>query len=226
MKPDCKYAIDVEEELGQTTTQISSNVKQFADHLTSNGKEACIYTNDYFYSNRLDSSVKCIPLWVAHYGVSKPDAVNYVGFQYSSSGNINGVNGLVDLNDFSSGIFITSRRVLVNIVVNIVVKSFHQAVNLIGITDANGNKLAEDGINGVHTKEVIKKVLVTREAKNEVVRFIQRRLIALGFPCGKTGADANFGASTLIAVQRFQISRGLKADGIVGPLTISKLLNE
>jgi len=223
---NCKYVIDVEEALGQTRTQISSNVRRFADFLLSKGKEVCIYTGDYFYSNNLDSSVKNIPLWVAHYGVAKPNAINYIGFQYSSSGNVAGINGLVDLDEFSSEIFTISNTVPINspVPVNDVVKTFQHAANLAGLQDSSGNKLLEDGIKGIRTNEVINKVLVTRTNTNELVGWIQLRLITLGFNCGKAGADKIFGWYTLVAVQHFQASRGLKSDGIVGPLTIAQLL--
>jgi len=223
LSADCKYVIDVEETLGQTISKISSNVRLFADYLISNNKEVCIYTGDYFYSKNLNNSVKNIPLWVAHYGVTKPDAINYIGFQYSDSGRVDGINGPVDLDEFNSDIFINSIST-VPIPVNIVVKTFQHAANSVGLKDKNGDKLLEDGIKGPHTNEVVSKILVTKGAHNEFVRWIQQRLIALGFNCGKTGADSYFGALTLVAVQHFQTSRGLKADGIVGPLTITQLL--
>jgi len=219
----CKYVIDVEVSLGQTIAKISSNVRAFADHLISNGKEVCIYTGDDFYSNNLDNSVKNIPLWVSHYGVAKPDAINYVGFQYSGSGSVNGVTGSVDLDEFSSGIFVSLiPPVTPRIVINTVVQIFQHAVNLVRLKDENGDKLVEDGIIGTHTNAVIDKVLVTNGAHNEFVRWIQKRLIALGFSCGKTGADSYFGLSTRAGVQHFQTFRGLQSDGIVGPLTIKQ----
>jgi len=135
------------------------------------------------------------------------------------SGSVNGVNGPVDLDEFSSGIFISP---VINI--NTVVRTFQHAVNLVGLTDKNGDKLVEDGIIGTHTTEVIAKVLVTEGAHNELVRWIQRRLIASGFSCGVTGAASYFGVNTLVAVIKFQTSRALKSDGIVGPLTINQLL--
>ncbi|MGH4052372.1 MAG: GH25 family lysozyme [Clostridium sp.] len=218
---DCKYAIDVEVTLGQAVTKISSNVRLFANYLTSNKKEVCIYTGDYFYANNLDNTVINIPLWVAHYGVSKPDAANYIGFQYSDSGSVNGINGPVDLNKFSTGIFLS---LIPPVPVNLVVKAFQHAANLVGLTDKNRHNLVEDGIKGIHTNEVIDKTFVTSGIYNELVRFIQKRLISLGFNCGKTGADSYFGPNTLIAVKNFQVSRKLKSDGIVGPLTTTQLL--
>jgi len=216
----CKYVIDVEEILGQTVTKISSNVRLFADYLISNNKEVCIYTNDNFYKNNLNNLIKDIPLWVAHYGVRTPDAINYIGFQYSNTGKVDGINGHVDLNEFSSDIFINSIPP-----VNIVVKTFQHAVNLVvGLTDNNGNKLVENGIKDTHTNEVIAKIFVTSGTHNEFVRWIQSRLIRLGFNCGKTGADSYFGPNTLVAIRNFQSSRGLKPDGIVGPLSIRELL--
>ncbi|WP_258280690.1 GH25 family lysozyme [Clostridium sp. CM027] len=221
LSSDCKYVIDVEVALGQTVTKTSSNVRLFANYLISNNKEVCIYTGDYFYANNLNSSVKDIPLWVAHYGAAKPDVINYIGFQYSSSGGVDGINGPVDLNEFKSDIFINS---VSHVPVNIVVVAFQHAVNILGLKDKNGDKLVEDGIKGTHTNEVVAKTFVTRGAHNELVRWIQQRLIALGFSCGKTGSDSNFGLNTLLSVQHFQASRGLKPDGIVGPITIIQLL--
>ena len=223
---DCKYAIDVEEALGQTKAKVSANVRAFADYLITNKKKVCIYTGDNFYANSLDSSVKNIPLWVAHYGVVKPYATNYIGFQYSNSGSVGGINGLVDLDEFTSDIYINASAAPVSVssAVNLVIKTFQHVTAVVSITDKSGNKLIDDGIKGPRTDEVIAKVLIAKGAKNEFVRWIQQRLISLGFNCGKAGADADFGWNTLVAVQHFQASRRLKSDGVVGPLTITELL--
>lgn len=61
------------------------------------------------------------------------------------------------------------------------------------------------------------------------VMELQRMLIALGFSCGSYGADGDFGSGTQKAVKAYQTSKGLDADGIVGPKTWAALnrdLNE
>ncbi len=102
-KFDCKVAIDMEEDFG-SVSQNSKRVRGFADILISKGYEVCIYSGEYFYRDRLDNSVKDLAVWIAHYGVSKPDVSNYAGHQYSETGRVTGVNGNVDMNNFTDGI--------------------------------------------------------------------------------------------------------------------------
>ena len=111
---DCKYAIDIERMDGQTVSKVSDNVRKFADYMISKGKEVAIYTGDYFYRDNLNDTVKDIPLWVDHYGVDKPLAKTYVGFQYSRTGSVYGVNGNVDVNIFNEGILIKGNSNKVN----------------------------------------------------------------------------------------------------------------
>lgn len=106
LEVDCKYAIDIEETQGRSVAEISYSVRVFADYIISQGKDVCIYTGDSFYATNLNSTVRDIPLWIAHYGVLKPNVSNYVGFQYSSTGSVDGVKGVVDMNVFNDGIFI------------------------------------------------------------------------------------------------------------------------
>lgn len=61
--------------------------------------------------------------------------------------------------------------------------------------------------------------------KGQAVKDLQTKLIALGYPCGRSGADGVFGNGTRNAVVAFQRKRGLSADGIVGKNTWRKLLN-
>ncbi len=63
--------------------------------------------------------------------------------------------------------------------------------------------------------------VIKNGARGSPVTALQKRLNALGFNAGT--ADGSFGPKTLAAVKAFQKSRGLAADGVVGPKTWTKL---
>lgn len=63
----------------------------------------------------------------------------------------------------------------------------------------------------------------TRRSKGAAVVKLQQRLISLGYNCGASGADGNYGKNTSSAVIKFQRINGLKTDGIAGPATLQKL---
>jgi peptidoglycan hydrolase-like protein with peptidoglycan-binding domain len=53
------------------------------------------------------------------------------------------------------------------------------------------------------------------------VKILQRALAALGFSPGK--ADGDYGPVTQTEVEKFQLSKGLAEDGVVGPKTLAAL---
>ena len=55
--------------------------------------------------------------------------------------------------------------------------------------------------------------------EGEDVRDMQINLIALGYDCGKWGADGDFGDATEIALMKFQREHGCDDDGEYGPIT-------
>lgn len=59
-------------------------------------------------------------------------------------------------------------------------------------------------------------------SRGEMVRQIQKALYGAGFPTGCI--DGIYGMMTRDAVAQFQIKNGMKADGIVGPATLAKLI--
>lgn len=53
------------------------------------------------------------------------------------------------------------------------------------------------------------------------VKTLQRALATLGFSAGKP--DGDYGPATQVAVERFQVAKGLAEDGVVGPATLAAL---
>ena len=78
-----------------------------------------------------------------------------------------------------------------------------------------------DGEFGVLSKAAWKNV--KRGSKGEIAKLVQAMLICRGYSCGNCGVDGDFGASSVIALKRFQSANRLVADGIAGKATAMKL---
>jgi murein L,D-transpeptidase YcbB/YkuD len=138
-----------------------------------------------------------------------------VGHQYTSSGNVHGINGNVDLNNFTEEIFVNSKQPIVEQprqqvnTGNSSIRTLQQEIN---IQFAAG--LVVDGIPG--PKTLAAAPLVKEGAQGNITRWIQSKV--------GTRADGVFGSNTKESVKNYQASRGISADGIVGQNTWRKLL--
>ena len=74
-----------------------------------------------------------------------------------------------------------------------------------------------------NTVDITLHVLEKGSEGNEV-KTLQRLLISLGYSCGKSGIDGDFGTATDKAVKKFQTDKGLEVDGVVGKNTWTALL--
>lgn len=85
--------------------------------------------------------------------------------------------------------------------------------------------LAEDNSFGPLTyKECMNHYLYLGKVARIHIKWLQTRLIELGYSCGSCGVDGSFGYDTLSAVKRFQRDRGLVVDGNVGGATHRELV--
>lgn len=108
---DCKLAMDFEEFGKLTKQEINAIGLAFIKRLEEiTKKPVIVYSNTYTARTIWEGEILNYPLWVAQYGVSNPTNNgkwnNYVGWQYTDMGKINGINGYVDRDKFTKNIFI------------------------------------------------------------------------------------------------------------------------
>ncbi|ERK31452.1 GH25 family lysozyme [Clostridium intestinale] len=203
----------------RSSSQITDRCLEFLNKFKELSAIDCmIYTGGYFGRDNLDSRIKRYKAWIAHYGVSSPMSTGFnevVGHQYTSSGNVHGINGNVDLNNFTEGIFINVQQPIVEQPRQQVntgdssIRALQQEIK----TQFDAG-LVVDGIPG--PKTLAAAPLVKEGAQGNITRWIQSKV--------GTTADGVFGPNTKQAVKNYQASRGLSADGIVGQNTWRKLL--
>lgn len=110
--------LDIESNsMGRNRAQISNRCTEFLSKFYELSKIRCIiYTGGYFGRDLLNDNIKTYNGWIAHYGVSTPmnTGFNVVGHQYTDLGRVPGINGYVDLNNFTTEILLGSKNVNVN----------------------------------------------------------------------------------------------------------------
>ena len=101
-----------------------------------------------------------------------------------------------------------------------VIKNLQYAYNVSYRTN-----LVEDGIKGSKTEAVMKKHYLKNFTKNELVRWVQDRLVNhKHYSIGSSGIDGKYGKDTENAIKQFQQDNRLVVDGKAGYHTISILI--
>lgn len=93
--------IDVESTSPEDKDRVTNAVSAFCTYCERAGWFIGIYGSEVStFRDRLnDAKLKSFAHWVACYGKEKP-AIPYVGWQYSSTGKVDGINGNVDMDEF------------------------------------------------------------------------------------------------------------------------------
>lgn len=111
---DCRLAMDFEALSGLSKTEVNAIAEAFLKETAElTQKELVIYSDAYNARDVFDNSLfNTYPLWVAEYEVEKPEADNWIGWQYSDQGKINGINGNVDLDEFKENIYLNDKSAI------------------------------------------------------------------------------------------------------------------
>ena len=182
------------------------------------------YLNKYFEMDRIVKALGKVYVWYARYtsslSASEIDLADI--WQYTSSGAVPGISGKCDIN-----IFYTDFEAVVlaerEDTCNINIKNFQRAANADGYRDANGNKLAEDGIDGKNTQYVRKNIALKAKrvglvykagSTGEIVRWWQSRCNEILGRYQKV--DGKYGSKSRTETMAVQNHLNLRADGIAG----------
>jgi lysozyme len=103
-KGDLPPVLDVEETYGVKHTDLRKRVREWLEKVENHyGVKPIIYTSADFYTKILGSEFDEYPLWVAHYLQRNKPRIDrpWAFWQYSETGQVNGILTKVDFNVFS-----------------------------------------------------------------------------------------------------------------------------
>lgn len=112
---DARLVLDLETSESLSKLKLSLAAKAFLEEVM---KITCTTPVIYSYSDFIDANLSRIlkryPLWLADYNINQPISNRiwdrWVGWQYTDSGSVPGISGEVDMNAFTSGIFLGRKR--------------------------------------------------------------------------------------------------------------------
>lgn len=110
--PDCKLAMDFESFNSLNNYDINQIALTFLQTVKSlTKKDVIVYSDTYNATCTFNSTITNYNLWVAQYGVPEPSSNNnwnnWVGWQYTDQGEVSGISGYVDMDNFTDGIFLS-----------------------------------------------------------------------------------------------------------------------
>lgn len=110
-KVDCKLAMDFESFGNLTKEEINKIGIAFIKKVEElSKKEAVVYSNAYSANHTWQGEITNYPLWIAQYEVKEPQNngnwKNWVGWQYTDVGRVDGIEAHVDRNKFTKDIFL------------------------------------------------------------------------------------------------------------------------
>ncbi len=112
-EPDMRLAMDFEYFGSLSVSQINAISEAYLDELTALTKREAVIYSDLSNARNIFSRALAekYPLWAAQYGADEPSANGkwreWVGFQYTDEGRVDGIYGNVDRNIFTEGIFLS-----------------------------------------------------------------------------------------------------------------------
>ncbi|MBQ3090050.1 MAG: peptidoglycan-binding protein [Oscillospiraceae bacterium] len=216
-----------------------------------------VYCNLFWYRSVLDHRTLTCPFWVARYpllgqvdfgsvpnSVARPDIIQPLwGWQYSSKGRIDGIEGSVDLNEIYLQEDLLSQSASdkgqpIRRFQRWMKEQGEASLAADGIFGPQSRKsairvlqrqlnrlyrarLAVDGIFGPRTEAAL--VTLGRGSQGDLVLLLQGLLYAAGED--PRGLDGILGRDTEAALRAFQKKRGLSVDGLAGKKSFRALLN-
>ncbi len=101
---DLPPVLDVEKTYGRSPAVIQKEVAAWLNAVEeAYNVKPIIYTNVHFYNTYLAGKFDEYPLWVAHYFAGEKPRIerDWLMWQHSETGRVNGINATVDFNAFS-----------------------------------------------------------------------------------------------------------------------------
>lgn len=108
----CRPALDFENYRGLDASQATAVALAFLERVEElTGQRPMIYADGYAVAAKLEEPIAAYPLWLAQWGPETPSLTGapwseWTGWQFTDEGQVRGIEGYVDRDQFTDGIFL------------------------------------------------------------------------------------------------------------------------
>lgn len=221
------YDIEDNNTSGKVSKEMLTNIiNTYCNTIKNAGYSVGIYASLSWLENKIESQIKNnYPIWVAQYYSKCEYTGKYVMWQYTSSGQVNGISGNVDMNYLydESLLDVESKEPVKPVIEDKKTKRIKELQ--LALNQDHNCGLEIDGIIGPLTTKAVNNHMVRNFTKGEFAKWVQERLVEKGYSLDNFGIDGKYGNESEQKIKEFQTKCGIDVDGIVGINTVNRLIS-
>lgn len=217
------YDIEDNKTSGKVSKKTLTNIiNTFCNSIKGAGYKVGIYASLNWLDNKIEKQIKeDYPIWVAQYYSKCEYEGEYVIWQYTSSGVVDGITGNVDMNYLYDESLLDDNEdePVVEDKETKRIKELQIALN----KDFNSG-LEVDGMIGPATTEAVMQHYLRYFTNGNFVKWTQIQLKRKGYDIGSYGIDSCYGRDTEKAIKKLQKDNKAVIDGCTGIETVRLLV--
>lgn len=158
-----------------STDEYDTIINTFTDRLNKEGYQTQVYTYKWYAENKLSANARSKLSWIAQYYDICTYSGTYDGWQYTSTGAVNGINGIVDISVFKN----ISNKLFDHLELDMSEALNVKEGTILDLTNLVVYKVYTNGDKERTNDYIYDKIVVTREMENIDISYTEDNITSI-----------------------------------------------